>query len=176
MWFLLLAACGADLDHDGAAGGQDCDDADPHVYPGAADLAGDGLDADCDGEDPPLPYLGAWKLDTLTASYSGVEFLAPDAASGSLELSVEEAALRVVTDLDPSVIGAAITVDLRMRGALAPLPGPDTFALYAEGNNFDEQMHADWDCWLAPDGRLECLGELKALELSLLADVSYVRP
>ena len=43
-----------DLDGDGyarALGGGDCDDADPEVHPGAADLPGDGVDADCDGQD-----------------------------------------------------------------------------------------------------------------------------
>ena len=43
-----------DFDGDGyarALGGGDCDDSDPDVHPGALDLPGDGVDADCDGED-----------------------------------------------------------------------------------------------------------------------------
>lgn len=44
-----------DLDRDGRAaeadGGVDCDDFDPAVLPGAEDLPGDGVDADCDGDD-----------------------------------------------------------------------------------------------------------------------------
>jgi arylsulfatase A-like enzyme len=43
-----------DFDGDGyarALGGGDCDDRDPDVHPGALDLPGDGVDADCDGED-----------------------------------------------------------------------------------------------------------------------------
>lgn len=43
-----------DFDGDGyarALGGGDCDDADPDVHPGAVDLPGDGIDADCDGQD-----------------------------------------------------------------------------------------------------------------------------
>ncbi|MBI2895045.1 MAG: hypothetical protein HYY06_15930 [Deltaproteobacteria bacterium] len=44
-----------DLDADGvlgeAAGGSDCDDDDPLVYPGAADLCGDGEDWACSGAD-----------------------------------------------------------------------------------------------------------------------------
>jgi len=43
-----------DFDGDGfarALGGGDCDDADPDVHPGAPDLPGDGVDADCDGQD-----------------------------------------------------------------------------------------------------------------------------
>ncbi|MCB9540473.1 MAG: putative metal-binding motif-containing protein [Myxococcales bacterium] len=44
-----------DEDADGhpalADGGDDCDDADPAVHPGAADACGDGVDANCDGLD-----------------------------------------------------------------------------------------------------------------------------
>ncbi len=46
----------ADRDRDGHSsilGGRDCDDSDPSVHPGAADLAGNGVDEDCDGEDRP---------------------------------------------------------------------------------------------------------------------------
>jgi arylsulfatase A-like enzyme len=43
-----------DFDGDGfarALGGGDCDDGEPTVHPGALDLPGDGVDADCDGSD-----------------------------------------------------------------------------------------------------------------------------
>ncbi len=44
-----------DQDGDGflsvEAGGDDCDDSDPRVYPGATDRPYDGLDADCAGDD-----------------------------------------------------------------------------------------------------------------------------
>jgi len=41
----------ADDDEDGADVRQDCDDHNPAVHPGAADIPGDGIDQDCDGAD-----------------------------------------------------------------------------------------------------------------------------
>lgn len=49
---VLVGAIEPDGDGDGVdapgAGGADCDDADPAVFPGAVDICGDAVDADCD--------------------------------------------------------------------------------------------------------------------------------
>ncbi len=40
-----------DEDGDGVVAGEDCDDGNPNIYPGATEIAYDGVDQDCDGGD-----------------------------------------------------------------------------------------------------------------------------
>ncbi|MBK9368066.1 MAG: putative metal-binding motif-containing protein [Deltaproteobacteria bacterium] len=57
----------ADEDEDGFQGiDGDCDDQDPGVFPGAAELAGDGVDNNCDGLDGSAESLQDEAVFTLT--------------------------------------------------------------------------------------------------------------
>ncbi|MBP6633942.1 MAG: sulfatase [Kofleriaceae bacterium] len=89
VWRLVL-----DRDGDGASaalGGGDCDDGDRRRHPGARDLAGDGLDQDCDGVDaiappPPPPPVDdrAWRASPEVSAA-----LAPLARASVLVISID---------------------------------------------------------------------------------------
>lgn len=58
------------FDAESCPAGNDCDDANPAVHPGADETAGDGVDADCDGQDdPPLITCAADARDGITDYY-----------------------------------------------------------------------------------------------------------
>lgn len=126
-----LAACAPaddpallDEDHDGVAAADDCDDADPFVYPGAPDAPGDGLDADCDGTDPAHAFVGAWRVVDLEADYGGYAIFVPGTADGVLEVGDDFiTTLEVTVDLDPALAGQQIPLPLAMEGDASPVPG-----------------------------------------------------
>ena len=58
-------------------GGLDCDDADPSRWPGAPETPGDGVDSDCDGEDPPLDADEGPSEDRRGCAVGSTEPLSP---------------------------------------------------------------------------------------------------
>lgn len=176
---LLLVACGADpvdADADGSPAAEDCDDTNPFVYPGAPDDPGDGLDADCADGDPPYAWTGDWTLDEMSATYAGLSLFEDGSMAGTMQLGDDGT---VVMDIggttNADVVGGAYPITVALTGTWSPMDGPDLVTLYAEGENFDEMMHAALDCAVV-DGELDCAGELKALDISLDAEGTFVRP
>jgi hypothetical protein len=60
-----------DDDADGYPVGADCDDTDPSVYPGAPEIAGDGIDQDCDGSDLTIHDFTGIQTNLAESSLSG---------------------------------------------------------------------------------------------------------
>lgn len=64
---LRSEGCAEDRDGDGTPLQRDCDDEDAVIHPGAPDIAGDGLDQDCDGLDQGAPDVLILQLEGLPA-------------------------------------------------------------------------------------------------------------
>jgi Putative metal-binding motif/RTX calcium-binding nonapeptide repeat (4 copies) len=80
----------ADVDNDGLAAPEDCQDRDPRVRPGLPDRPGDGIDQDCRGGDAPFPRVltgvsGGWRIHTKYLQFIKLELVdVPDHATVEL--------------------------------------------------------------------------------------------
>ena len=74
-----------DTDGDGFAGCEgDCDAEDPTIFPGADEIAEDGIDQDCDGVDPDRTFLYDLVIPTTSTGPNVLSAFEVDIASGAL--------------------------------------------------------------------------------------------
>jgi hypothetical protein len=115
--------------------GDDCDDTDPLIYPGAYDLFGDGVDADCDGRDGAcqeiaVGFLPGWgSLNDPSLEWTNL--IANAANLGTCPLRVDE-------------VGAGFTLaDLQARN-LDVLWSGDAAGTSIEYSNTEAQAISDF--------------------------------
>lgn len=154
----LLVGCGpADEDGDGFNVEEDCDDTNADIYPDAPEVVGDGVDSDCDGEDPPHPFVGDWNLTSISMEYDGYDIFAQTTNSGTLKITEGLAATVDVTGTED---GYAIELDL--TGTADPGDEVGDFDLEVNGTLvYDGDTYAvsgDWDCTTEGE-EVECSGK-----------------
>ncbi len=166
-----LLGCGAspsstaeDNDYDGFLANEDCDDTNPWVHPGAPEEPGDGVDANCDGEDGEHPFAGTWALTFISAGFSGFEILLPDQESGELTIASDlQTDLFIHAEVDPSV--APLVLDLELNGEAVTDSSPGSFTLVAAGDWGSEEVNVGWAC-SSDELEMTCEGGLKMLGYS----------
>jgi MYXO-CTERM domain-containing protein len=120
----LCSTC--DVDGDGwlnaTCGGEDCDDTDPAVFPGAPDALYDGIDGDCDGESD---------YDQDGDGFDAADQVRPDGTSGT-----------DCDDTDPAINTAA--QEIWYDGIDQDCDGESDYD--QDGDGFDSAGHGGDDC------------------------------
>lgn len=149
----LLVGCATDEDKDDFNVEDDCDDTNAEIYPGAPETVGDGIDSDCDGEDPPHPFLGDWTLQSLKGVIDGEDYFEGYETNGSLKIGEN---LKGTTQFALSYDGETYEL-LSASGDVTP-GSAGAFSMDLTGTWASElPATADWDCVTAA-AEITCTG------------------
>ena len=163
---MLLVGCATDNDDDGFAVEDDCNDEDASVNPDAEETIGDGIDSNCDGEDPNFDYVGDWDLKSMVFkteidgyAYDLLEYY-PDAA-GSIKVTPGLAATLDTTH-SYTYDGETYGYSLQLSGTATPLADVASFSMdltgtWAETGDASDAIDlvGDWECTVEI-GRASC--------------------
>ncbi len=85
----IVQSCKDDLDGDGFYEDTDCDETNPDINPGAAELADNGIDEDCDGMD--------WDSTTSVEDFQDAEIqIYPNPTHGNLNVSADSDIIEII--------------------------------------------------------------------------------
>ena len=160
-----------DADGDGFSrllGGGDCDDGDARVNPGAADVAGNGVDEDCDGVDAepldrPSPAIVAERAHTLA------EWRASDEIKALLTRTARMNVVLISVD--------ALRADMLVDTAANRLAFPNLFRLFDAGARFKRAFApssgTDVSMSSLVTGRFDPFARIRTTFIEALAKAGY---
>jgi len=169
---LLFVACGpADEDEDGFTVDDDCDDTNADINPGATDLPRDGVDSDCDGEDPPHEFEGDWNLVSVTMDAGDGDNLAEATVSGSMTIEED---LSVVIDIDATQGEESLSFDITGDATADGVEGDFDMDLSVAIDTGGDTLSAtgDWACTTAA-ATIDCTGSVVLEQGSIAVVASF---
>lgn len=168
---MLLVGCATDNDGDGFAVEDDCNDEDASVNPDAEETIGDGIDSNCDDEDPNFDYVGDWDLksmefvftDEYGDTYDLLEYYSDGA--GSIKITPGLAATLDTTH-SYTYDGETYGYSLQLAGTATPLTDVASFSMDLTGTWSETgdpaagiDLVGDWECTVAAE-EMTCSGSV----------------
>jgi DNA-binding beta-propeller fold protein YncE len=145
----VLVAGGIDADHDGFFAGQDCNDANVAIRPGALEIKGNRLDENCDGIAEPFPTLTSgvvhnWSFKKSSPSFTlkvlSITQQLPKGISVTIKCSGKKCPLRSKTLKLPKAKNNALNVFPSLTSKQRKFRAGQTVEVWISAPNFNTKV------------------------------------